>query len=116
MYMSRRVKVPISAARARLFQLADYLRQSGDDSVVVLEQRGDVEPVALVREARLDYLESRVRQIDGAPGRQRATLRGSLTTGLGAAALDAALRDIRKRWETQTSRVPPAEPRRTRRR
>ena len=67
-----------------------WTSQSGDDSVVVLEQRGNVEPVALVREARLDYLESRVRQIDGAPRRRPDTLRGSLTTGLGDAALDAA--------------------------
>lgn len=94
--MAKRVKVPISTARIQLFQLADLVRKS-DDAVVVLEQRGGAEPVALVREARLAYLEERVTQLDE---RQDAsfTLAGSLATELEGATLKQALHQIRQEW------------------
>jgi predicted nucleic acid-binding protein len=51
----------MSKARARLFDLADLVR-NGDDTVVILEERGSGEGVALVRESRLDYLEDAVKE------------------------------------------------------
>ena len=98
--MAKRLRVPISTARTKLFQLTDLVRKSGDDTVVVLEQRGSAEPVALVREARLAYLEDRVMRLD----RQRGapfTLSASLTTHLDDAALEQALRGLRQAWVSQ---------------
>lgn len=94
-----RVRVPISTARARLFQLTDLVSRSGGDTAVVFEQRGGAEPVALVREARLAYLEERVRQME--KNEERATpfaLAGSLVPVLDDEALEEALREIRKGW------------------
>jgi hypothetical protein len=95
--MGRRVNVPISAARAKLFQLADLVRSSGEDAVVVLEQRGEPERIALVREARLAYLEARVSELERRQ-RQPFKLAGSLASDLDDARLDAALRAIRQEW------------------
>jgi hypothetical protein len=95
--MGRRMKVPISAARAKLFQLADLVRSSDEDAVVVLEQRGEPDRVALVREARLAYLEARVSELERRD-RQPFKLAGSLTSNLDDAGLDAALRTIRMEW------------------
>jgi hypothetical protein len=103
--MAKRLKVPISTARTKLFQLTDLVRTSGDDTVVVLQQRGGVEPVALVREARLAYLEERVRQMDRDED-ARFTLAGSLATVLGDDAMEEALRGIRREWTPRT----PADP------
>jgi hypothetical protein len=95
--MSKRVNVPISAARAKLFQLADLVRSSSEDAVVVLEQRGEPDRVALVREARLAYLEARVSELER---RERSPfkLAGSLASDLDDVSLDAALRTIRQEW------------------
>jgi hypothetical protein len=95
--MAKRVKVPISTARSRLFELTDLVRTSGDDTVVVLEQRGGLERVALVREARLAYLEARVSELEQ---REQTpfTLAGSLSSDLDDGALDGALRAIRAEW------------------
>lgn len=95
--MAKRVSVPISNARRQLFHLTDLIRQSGDDTVVVLEQRGGVEPVAMVREARLAYLEARVEELDKA-GRKSFTLAGSLATDLDDEAVDRSLRKLRSEW------------------
>jgi hypothetical protein len=108
--MAKRIRVPISTARTRLFQLADLVRQSGDDSVVVLEQRGGSEPVALVREARLAYLEERVGQLDRRE--TTFTLAGSLATDMRDDLLDQALRELRLEWGKATAPEPPAAGRR----
>jgi hypothetical protein len=108
--MAKKVKVPVSTARARLFELADLVRRSGDEVTVVLEQRGEREGVALVREARLAYLEERVAQIDRQAG--AFSLAGSLSTELDDEALETAMREIRKGWAA----APTAGPARSRRR
>ena len=95
--MGKRVNVPISAARAKLFQLAELVRSSGEDAVVVLEQRGESDRVALVREARLAYLEARVSELERKE-RRPFRLAGSLRSDLDDAGLDAALRTIRREW------------------
>lgn len=101
MYVMARKKltVPISTARAELFTLSDMVRNSADGTFVVLEQRGEAEQVALVRESRLAYLEARVTELDGQ--RQKRTpfrLAGSLSSALGDDALDEVLGQIRKEW------------------
>ena len=93
----KRVKVPISSARSRLFELADLVRQSGDDTVVVFEQRGKGEGIALVRESRLEYLEARVAELERRKT-GRFTARGSLKLAVGADKLEGALRQIRREW------------------
>ena len=70
--MARRLRVPISTARAKLFQLTDLVRNADEDTVVLLEQRGTVGGVALVREARLAYLEARVAALDKPGSRSRS--------------------------------------------
>jgi hypothetical protein len=94
--MARKLRVPLSTARARLFKLADLVSNS-DGAVVVLERRGHTEPVALVREARLAYLESRVAELEK---REEVPFRlaGSLATPLDDAQLEQALRAIRIEW------------------
>jgi hypothetical protein len=98
--MSRKPKVPISTARKQLFQLADLVREAGDDAAVVFEQRGGLEPVALVRAAHLAYLEERVMQLEKRhePARTPFVLRGSLAAVLQDDELDQALREIRRGW------------------
>lgn len=91
------MRIPISKARAQLFALADLVRGSGDDTAVVLEQRQGGEGVALVREARLTYLEDIVKQMDR-PSEKPFTLAGSLSSGLDDEALTEVLRDLRKAW------------------
>jgi hypothetical protein len=95
--MGKRVTVPISTARKQLFHLTDLVRKSGDDTVVILEQRGGVEPVALVREARLAYLEAQVREHNRSD-KVPFTLAGSLATHLDDDAIEQSLRDIRSEW------------------
>jgi hypothetical protein len=102
--MAKRVSVPISTARARLFHLTDLVRTSGDDTVVVLEQRGAGERVALVREARLAYLEARVTELEKRE-KPAFTLAGSLTSDLDDDGLIGALRAIRKEWTTPVSMI-----------
>jgi hypothetical protein len=101
--MARKVRVPISAARSRLFELADTVRTS-DNTVVVFEQRGERENVALVREARLAYLESLAAE---AESREAKTFRlqGSMTTDLSPEELEEALREIRRGWDSPASRA-----------
>jgi hypothetical protein len=94
--MAKRLTVPISAARKTLFQLTDMVRKS-EDTVVVFEQRGTSERVALVREARLTYLEAQVAQMEK-HGQKPFTLVGSLRTDLDHEMLEQALRQIRKEW------------------
>ena len=87
----------MSKARAKLFALADLVRGSGDDTAVVLEQRGGGEGVALVREARLNYLEDAVKQMEK-PSEKPFKLAGSLSSELDDNALTELLRDLRKEW------------------
>jgi hypothetical protein len=90
-----------------LFELTDLLRRSGDDTVVVLEQRGGLEPIALVREARLAYLEARAMHAD----KEQTVpfkLAGSLSSALAPAELEETLRQIRKDWVAAKPR--PARP------
>jgi hypothetical protein len=95
--VGKRVKVQISRARARLFELAELVRRGSDDAAVVLEQRGSAEPLALIREARLDYLEDRVKQID--KRRERPfKLRGSLVPTADDRQLDELLKELRQQW------------------
>lgn len=114
--MSKRLKVPISTARRELFKLADMVRESRDGTIVVFEGRGGLESVALVREARLAYLEDRVAQMNlQAP--KSFTLAGSLSTTVDDETLTATLRELRQGWEQPTTgetpkRNPPASPRR----
>ena len=89
--------MPLSRGRARLFELAELVRGSGDDTAVVLEQRGGGEGVALVREARLNYLEDRVSQIDK-PSEKPFTLAGSLASRLDDEALLDVLEKLRQAW------------------
>ena len=97
----KRIKVPISSARSRLFELADFVRKGGDDTVVVFEQRGGLEGVALVRESRLEYLEARVKELEK-KGKKPFRLRGSLKLVGSENELEEALRDIRKGWTRKT--------------
>ena len=87
----------MSKARAKLFALADLVRSSGDDTAVVLEQRGGGEGVALVREARLNYLEDVVKQMEK-PSEKPFTLAGSMSSDLDDKALTELLKDVRKEW------------------
>ena len=87
----------MSKARAKLFALADLVRGSGDDTAVVLEQRGGGEGVALVREARLTYLEDVVKQMEK-PSEKPFTLAGSLSSELDDEALTELLKELRKEW------------------
>jgi hypothetical protein len=87
----------MSKARAKLFALADLVRGSGDDTAVVLEQRGGGEGVALVREARLNYLEDVVKQMEK-PSEKPFTLAGSMSSDLDDEALMELLKDLRKEW------------------
>jgi hypothetical protein len=105
------MRVPISTARGKLFELADLVRKASDDSVVVLEQRGHSEGVALVREARLAYLEARERQMEKQDG-PTFTLAGSVTTTTSEAALEQALRDSRLEWDPSPTPASPAPARR----
>ena len=93
----------MSKARAKLFALADLVRGSGDDTAVVLEQRGGGEGVALVREARLNYLEDVVKQMEK-PSEKPFTLAGSLSSELDDEALTELLKDLRKEWGNPPSR------------
>ena len=93
----KRVKVPISSARSRLFELADLVRQSGDDTVVVFEQRGKGEGIALVRESRLEYLEARVAELESRKS-GRFSARGSLKLAVTADQLEESLRQLRREW------------------
>ena len=93
----------MSRARAQLFALADLVRGSGDDTAVVLEQRGGGEGVALVREARLNYLEDVVKQMEK-PSEKPFTLAGSLSSELDDKALTALLKELRKEWSDTPAR------------
>lgn len=110
--MAKRLEVPISSARARLFQLAELLRESENDAAVVLRQRGIEDGVALVRESRLAYLEARVSELErrAAPS---FSLRGSLRSSLDDDSLTSAMRTIRAEWGARAEpdparRRPPA--------
>jgi hypothetical protein len=87
----------MSKARARLFELAEFVRK-GDDAAVILEQRGHVDGIALVREARLEYLEDRVSKADQADEKP-FRLAGSMSTDLSADELLALMKDLRKGWD-----------------
>lgn len=104
--MSKKVKLPLSSARADLFKLAELVRQARDGTVVVLEGRGGVEPVALVREARLTYLEERVAQMETNTA-QPFSLAGSLASGVDDETLAATLLGLRRAWSTSEEATPP---------
>ena len=95
----------MSKARAKLFALADLVRGSGDDTAVVLEQRGgrEGEGIALVREARLTYLEDVVKQMEK-PAEKPFKLAGSLSSELDDKALTEVLKDLRKEWGDRPAR------------
>ena len=103
--MAKRLKVPISTARGELFKLADLVRQSRDGTIVVLEGRGGVESVALVRETRLAYLEDRVAQMN-LQTPTSFSLAGSLVTTVDDGTLSAALRELRQAWDRPASGAP----------
>ena len=107
--MAKRVKVPISTARAKLFQLTDLVR-AGDDTVVVLEQRGGKDNVALVREARLAYLEARAAEAEKQDVKPAKPWRlaGSLKLLVSPEELDRTLREIRKEWDRPLADLEPA--------
>ena len=65
---------------------------------MVLEQRGIAEPVALVREARLAYLEERVTRIER-PHERRFSLAGSHASHLDEGSLEQAVRELRRHWD-----------------
>jgi len=94
----------MSKARSKLFALADLVRGSGDDLAVVLEQRGGGEGVALVREARLNYLEDAVKQLEK-PAEKPFTLSGSLSSALDDEELTGVLKDLRKAWGAAPART-----------
>ena len=98
----KRVKVPISSARSRLFELADLVRTGGDDTVVVFEQRGGLEGVALVRESRLEYLETRLKELEK-KDKKPFRLRGSLKLAVSEDEFETMLQDIRKGWNRTSS-------------
>jgi len=108
--MAKRLRIPLSNARARLFELAETVRR-GDDTVVVLEQRGSAEGVALLRETQLNYLECRVREIEKSPEKP-FRLAGSMSTDLNGDELLALLKDLRRAWDPAS---PPPPPRRRKR-
>jgi hypothetical protein len=97
--------MPMSKARARLFELAELVRCSDDDTAVVLEQRGSGEGIALVREARLNYLEDRVKQIEK-PSEKPFRVAGSLSSGMDDEALTGVLKELRKAWGSAPGRRP----------
>src|SRR6478736_307711 len=98
--------MPLTVARSRLFQLAELVRSSGDDTAVVMEQRGGGEGVALIREARLNYLEDRVSQMEK-PSEKPFTLAGSLSSDLDDEALSDVLKELRKGWGSAPARWEP---------
>jgi hypothetical protein len=101
--MSRpgRLTVPVTRGRARLFELSELVAQS-PDTVVVFERRG-AEPVALVREARLAYLEDRVRTLEALVA-QPFELAGSLRSDLPDDAIERALEEIAGERERQSAK------------
>src|SRR5262245_45324298 len=94
----------MSKARSKLFALADLVRGSSDGLAVVLEQRGGGEGVALVREARLNYLEDAVKQLER-PAEKPFTLSGSLSSALDDETLSGVLKDLRKAWGAAPART-----------
>ena len=95
--MKKRMKVPISSARSQLFELADLVRKSDGETVVIFEQRGKGEGVALVRESRLAYLEARVAELEKRRS-QPFTARGSLKLAVSDEEFEEGLRQIRREW------------------
>ena len=87
----------MSKARATFFALADFVRNAEDGTAVILEQRGGGEGVALVREARLNYLEDAVKQMEKRP-KKPFKLAGSMSSTLDDKALLALLKELRKGW------------------
>jgi hypothetical protein len=100
----------MSKARARLFDLADLVR-NGDDTVVILEERGSGEGVALVREARLNYLEDAVKDREKLEPRP-LSVAGSLSSPLDDDDLQGVMSELRKAWSQQ--RRQPRQPRQPR--
>ncbi len=79
--MGKKLKVPISTARANPFQLAETLRKAADDTAVVL-----------VREARLAYLEGGVgRQVEKQRDAKPVRLTGGVTSDLDPDTLERAM-------------------------
>jgi hypothetical protein len=101
--MAKQVRMPLTKARSRLFELANLVRQA-EDTTVIFEQRGRAEGVALVREARLAYLEDRVRLMDKEVEKP-FTVAGSLSSPLEDEELEQVLRSLRKAW-TPPARKP----------
>ncbi|MGH9162770.1 MAG: hypothetical protein ACRD2X_22620 [Vicinamibacteraceae bacterium] len=92
--MPKKVVLPLAKARAKLYELADYVASS-PDAVVYLEHRGKKERLALVRETRLAYLEARAER--GRAGDAKPfKLAGSLQTRLSDEELEEALADAKR--------------------
>jgi len=82
----------ISEARRKLFELAEYV--AAQDGVVFIEHRDKRERVALVSEARLNYLEASLREL-----RRQVVkpfrLAGSIVSELSDDELEHALQELR---------------------
>ncbi len=93
--------INISEARARLPELARYLRRS-PSRVVFIEHRDMEERLALITEGRLRYLEALVaaaaRQADSA-----FRLAGSMSSTLTDDELEQALLDVKRDQTTRSS-------------
>ncbi|MPZ18013.1 MAG: hypothetical protein GEV06_08885 [Luteitalea sp.] len=92
--MAKKVVLPLAKARAKLYELADHVASS-PDAVVYLEHRGKKERLALVREARLAYLEATVERAQ-ARVTKPFKLAGSLQTTLSDEELEAALAEAKR--------------------
>ena len=90
------MRMPLTTARSRLFEIAELVRRGADDAVI-LDQRGHAEGIALVRESRLKYLEDRVMQMDKELDKP-FTVAGSLTSPLEEEELEQVLKALRKAW------------------
>lgn len=98
--MAKRIK--ISEARAKLPQLAQYLRRRPGE-VVVIEHRDLDEQLVLTTESYLRYLRTTIRELQK-NGAKTFTLAGSITTVLSDEELEMTLREDRSRQTERSKR------------
>jgi PHD/YefM family antitoxin component YafN of YafNO toxin-antitoxin module len=91
--MTKRVK--ISEARAKLFDLVDFVIDAEDD-VVLIEHRDRTERAALLSERYLRYLTGSLEQLKG-HGRQEFRLAGSIRLLVSEEALERSIAASRAR-------------------
>lgn len=82
----------ISEARAKLFELMDYVNREG--AVVVIEHRDRSERAVLLSEARLKFLETHLRALKKQRGKP-FTLAGSISSALSDADLEVSLAELK---------------------